>query len=155
YRGAAIFHRLEGCFHGDDSVYFNATHGGDANAGQVWRFQPDGDDGGELTLVFESPSRDVLDSPDNLCVSPRGGLVICEDGADDQFVRGLTPEGDVVDLVRAPETEGQPGPTEFAGSCFSPDGNVLFFNQQGSRSRDGTVAGSTFALFGDWSRGGV
>jgi hypothetical protein len=34
----------------------------------------------ELQLIFESPSTDVLNSPDNICVSPRGGLVICEDG---------------------------------------------------------------------------
>jgi hypothetical protein len=156
YRGAAIFHRLEGCFHGDDSIYFVATSGGDSRAGQVWRFRPDGNDGGQLFLVFESPSRDVLDSPDNICISPReGGIVICEDGGGDQFVRGLTPEGDIVDLVRAPDAEGDGGPTEMAGCCFSPDGRVLFFNQQGSTRSYGTVRGGTYALFGPWERGGL
>jgi hypothetical protein len=154
-RGAAIFQRLEGCFYGDESIYFNSTNGGDASAGQVWRFRPDGDDGGELILVFESPSRDVLDSPDNLCTSPRGGLVICEDGSSDEFVRGLTPAGEIVDIVRSPQVSGQPSPTEFAGCCFSPDGRVLFFNQQGSTRSYGETAGSTYAIFGDWESGGV
>jgi secreted PhoX family phosphatase len=36
---------------------------------------------GTLTLVFESPSGSVLDSPDNLCVTPSGAVLFCEDDA--------------------------------------------------------------------------
>ena len=54
-----------------------------------------------LRLVFESPGAEVLDMPDNVAVSPRGGLVLCEDGPDVQFVRGLTVDG--VDLRLRPE----------------------------------------------------
>ena len=75
------------------SIYFHATNGGDAQVGQVWRYRPTAADRGELSLVFESPSREVLDYPDNITVSPRGGIVMCEDGEGEQFVRGLTPEG--------------------------------------------------------------
>src|SRR5687767_14966284 len=38
--GAAIFQRLEGCWYGDGSIFFNATSGGDAGRGQVWQYRP-------------------------------------------------------------------------------------------------------------------
>ena len=151
-RGGARFARLEGAFYGDDGIYIVSTNGGEAEAGQVFHFRPTSDDGGELRLVFESPSHDVLDSPDNIVLSPRGGLVLCEDGSDDQFVRGLDREGRVIDLVRAPRVgEDQPG--EFAGSCFSADGRVLFFNVQGSREAGGSRASATYAMWGPWGDG--
>ena len=152
-RGAARFARLEGAFHGDDGIYVVSTNGGDARAGQVFHYRPTSADGGELTLVFESPSKDVLDSPDNIVLSPRGGLVMCEDGEDDQFVRGLDGEGKIINLVRAPRPEGAPQPGEFAGSCFSPDGRVMFFNVQGSRERGGRRPSGTYALWGPWGDG--
>ena len=97
-RGAARFARLEGAFYGDGGIYIVSTNGGDAGAGQVFHYRPGSDDEGELTLVFESPSHDLLDSPDNIVVSPRGGLVMCEDGTDDQYVRGLDREGRIVNM---------------------------------------------------------
>jgi hypothetical protein len=57
--------------------------------GQVWRYRPTSIARGDLVLVFESPSREVLDYPDNITVSPRGGIVICEDGEGEQFLRLL------------------------------------------------------------------
>ena len=92
---------------------------------------------------------------DNLCTSPRGGLVICEDAGGEQFIRGLLPDGEMFALVRAPIQEGKPRPTEFAGSCFSPDGRVLFFNQQGSTRSYNAVHGATYALWGPWEKGGL
>ncbi len=152
-KGAARFARLEGAFYGDGGIYVVSTNGGDATAGQVFHYRPTSADAGELTLVFESPSHDVLDSPDNIVLSPRGGLIMCEDGSGDQFVRGLDREGRIVNLVRAPQAEGAPQPREFAGSCFSPDGRVLFFNVQGSREIGGSVASATYALWGPWGDG--
>ena len=152
-QGAARFARLEGAFHGDGGIYVVSTNGGDAAAGQVFHYRPGSGDEGELTLVFESPSHDVLDSPDNIVVSPRGGLVMCEDGTDDQYVRGLDGEGRIVNMVRAPRAEGGPQPGEFAGSCFSPDGRVLFFNTQGSREVSGSRASATYAMWGPWEDG--
>lgn len=150
-RGAARFSRLEGCFWADDSCYFVATDAGEAGAGQVWRYVP-GVDGGSLTLIFESPSRDVLDSPDNICAGPGGTLVICEDGDADQFVRVLRRDSTMVDLVRQPVVAGEAEPTEFAGSCFSPDGRVLFFNVQGSTTSYGSRPGATYAMWGPWGQ---
>jgi hypothetical protein len=155
-RGGARFQRLEGCFWSDNGVYFVSTNGGDAASGQVWFFRPDGD-GGEIHLVFESPSREVLEGPDNICMSPRGGLVICEDASAEQYIRGLTPEGQIVDLVLATAPLGQPSPTEFAGCCFSPDGRVLFFNTQGARTAAAALGqpGATYAMWGPWETGAI
>ncbi|HEU4748590.1 MAG TPA: alkaline phosphatase PhoX, partial [Gemmatimonadaceae bacterium] len=88
-RGGARFSRLEGSWWGDKGVFFHATNGGDAAVGQVWFYRPEGRERGSLTLVFESPSVEMLEYPDNITVSPRGGIVLCEDGAGEQFVRGL------------------------------------------------------------------
>jgi uncharacterized protein len=153
-RGGMRFARLEGCWWSpqDTCTYFNATSGGAAGAGQVWQYRALDANTGQLTLIFESPSRSVLDSPDNICVSPRGGLVICEDGGGGQFIRGLTRTGQIFDLVRS---EDEVDATEFAGSCFSPDGRVLFFNTQGSTSRLGTERGGTFAMWGPWASGAL
>ena len=150
-KGAARFDRLEGAFYGDGGIYVVSTSGGDRGAGQVFHYRPITADTGELELVFESPSRDVLDSPDNICVSPRGGLVLCEDGGGEEFLRGLDPRGRIVNLVRAPHPEGEREPGEFAGAGFSPDGRVLFFNVQGWG--DGPAASATYAMWGPWEDG--
>jgi hypothetical protein len=147
-RGGARFARLEGCWWGDDGVFFHATTGGDANLGQVWHYHPVSPDQGELTLVFESPSADVLDSPDNITVSPRGGIVICEDGGGTQFLRGLTRDGRIFAFARNTLNS-----TEFAGACFSPDGRTLFVNIMGSTTDAGRHLGATLAIRGPWEKG--
>ena len=152
-KGGARFARLEGCWWANDgSVYFDATSGGAASAGQIWQYRATDVNTGTLTLVYESPSTSVLDSPDNICVSPRGGIVICEDGGGAQFIRGLTKTGQVFDFVRSGSATSA---TEFAGSCFSPDGRTLFFNTQGSTDRLGTQRGGTFAIWGPWETGAL
>ncbi len=142
-RGAARFSEVEGCWWGDGGVYFSCTNGGDARCGQIWHYGPHGNRDGELRLVFESPSTEVLDSPDNLCVSPRGGVIICEDGSFRQFVRGLTPAGTLFDFA-----ENICNDSEFAGATFSPDGETLFLNIQDD-------PGATYAVWGPWERGGL
>jgi secreted PhoX family phosphatase len=142
-RGGAVFSRLEGTWPATDRVYFHSTDGGDARLGQIWEYAPLDGDRGALTLLVESTDPAVLDRPDNVCVSPRGGLVICEDGDGDQFVRGLAPDGTLFDLARnvVPFFHG----SEFAGACFAPDGETLFVNIQ--------VPGLTFAIWGPWAAG--
>ena len=83
-KGGAKFVRLEGGWYGRGSIFINSTSGGDARLGQVWEYRP-GLSGGQLTLLFESTSPEVLESPDNVCVSPRGGIVLCEDGGGQDF----------------------------------------------------------------------
>lgn len=148
--GGATFARLEGTWYGDGRIYVVSTTGGEAEAGQVWEYDPGGE---RLRLVFESPGKHVLDMPDNLCVSPRGGIVLCEDGGTDNFLRGLTLDGAIFtlarnDVVLAGEKNGFSGDfraREFAGATYSPDGRWLFFNVQ--------TPGITFALTGPWADG--
>ena len=105
--------------------------------GQVPRYLPTSAEAGELRLVFESPSPDILDAPDNIVLGLHGGLLLCEDGSGEQFIREFDREGQIVNLVRG-------GRREFAGSCFSPDGRVLFFNVQAW----GRTPSGTYALWG-------
>ena len=158
-KGAAVFRRLEGCWYGDGRIFFHDTSGGAASLGHVWEYEPaaaegrgGADDRGTLRLLFESPGAEVLDQPDNLTISPRGGLVLCEDGADRQYMRGLTREGAIFDFAL-----NNLNATEFAGATFSPDGRTLFCNIQGSTR--GSVAdaqpGVTLAIWGDWERGAL
>jgi uncharacterized protein len=144
-KGGAIFTRLEGAWYGNGSVYFNSTNGGNAGSGQVWQYTPRGRSGGELELLFESPGADVLDSPDNICVTPGGGLILCEDGGGQEFLHGLTRRGEIFKFAM----NTVPGFTgsEFAGATFSPDGETLFVNIQSP--------GITFAIWGPWEKGAL
>lgn len=145
---AVRFSRLEGGWWGDEGCYFTATSGGDAGAGQVFKYTPTSASGGELVLVFESPSFAVLNSPDNICISPRGGIVICEDGDGANYVRGITPRGEVFDIVR-----NNVSASEWAGACWAPQGRTLFVNMQGSTTVQGTALGGTYAVWGPWASG--
>ncbi|MDE3261485.1 MAG: DUF839 domain-containing protein [Acidobacteriota bacterium] len=149
-KGAASFDRLEGAWYGDGGIYIVSTSGGAARCGQVFHYRPTSDDAGELTVVFESLSSLMLDAPDNVVVSPRGGVVLCEDGTDDHYIRGLNREGQIFNLVHAPNPVG-----EYAGTCFSPDGRVLFFNVQGSSRAGGSRSSTTYAMWGPWEEGPV
>jgi secreted PhoX family phosphatase len=144
---AAIFTRTEGIWASDRRVYFDCTTGGEAEVGQVWEFTPRGRDGGELRLIFESPSAEVLENPDNLVLVPATGDVwLQEDSAGEQFIRGVTRRGEIYDFAR-----GLISTSEFCGGCFSPDGRTFFVSHQGNR-----VAGEagledlalTFAIWG-------
>jgi secreted PhoX family phosphatase len=150
--GGARFARLEGCWHGNGRIYFSSTNGGDAGQGQIWEFDPENK---KLRLVFESPSADVLNAPDNLTVSPRGGLVLCEDGGGEEFLHGLTVDGQIFqfaknNIVLNGERNGLTGDfrdSEWAGACYSPDGRWLFANIQS--------AGISFAITGPWMSGAL
>jgi secreted PhoX family phosphatase len=141
-KGGATFARLEGCWYGDGSIFINATSGGDRKLGQVWEYRPEAG-GGTLRLLFESRSTEVLNAPDNLCVSPRGGLVLCEDLSGGEYLRGLTRDGDIFDFAK----NIAPGAREFAGATFSPDGQTLFVNVQ--------EPGMTLAIWGPWDKGSL
>lgn len=150
-KGAAIFTRLEGiCADEKGRIYFDSTDGGEARGGQIWLYEPTGKDEGRLTLLFQSPSRAVLDMPDNICLHPKNKLLFaCEDsdykeldGKAENFVRILTPDGRIADFAKN-ITQGHEA-SEFAGSVFSKDGKTLFVNLQ--------RVGATFAIWGDWGK---
>ena len=147
--GAATFARLEGVAMHDGKVFITATSGGDAKAGQVWVYDPAQE---TLLLLFESPSQDVLHMPDNMAVSCRGEIVLCEDGKFfPQRLQVLTTEGllspfgeNNIHLTAAYlEHQGDFRSSEWAGATFSRDGQWLFANIQ--------TPGVTFAITGPWS----
>ena len=151
-QGAATFARLEGCWYGNDrKIYVVSTSGG-VGQGQIWVYDPRRE---TITLLFQSPSAAVLNAPDNITVSPRGGLVLCEDGSGEEFMHGLTVEGEIFpfaknNVVLNGERNGFIGDfrgSEFAGACYSPDGEWLFVNIQSP--------GITFAITGPWRAGAL
>lgn len=142
-KGAALFDREEGAWVGDGKVYFDCTSGGNADSGQIWEYDPDEE---TLTLIYESPGPESLEGPDNLVVVPKtGDIFLCEDANPPQYVRGVTPEGEIYDFAHSITNE-----TEFCGACFSPDGNTLFLNQQGESA--GPEGGVTYAIYGPFGR---
>ena len=156
--GAAVFSRTEGCWAGDDRIYFDCTNAGAAGEGQIWELDPRAN---QLRLLFESPTSDVLSKPDNLVVIPvdEPELLLCEDrGAAGTsglpHIRGLTADGSIYDFARAKTND-----TEFCGACFSPvskpEGRnvneaTLFVNQQGDPPTG--RPGVTYAIRGPWKR---
>jgi hypothetical protein len=160
-QGAAGFSRLEGQVYDDGVVYFTSTQGGGAaetgdelingygnGFGQVWAYDTRRR---RLTCVYQSPGKDTFDFPDNITVSPRGTLVVCEDSDEDNFLRGLSRRGQLWDIALnrlTSSTGADRSNDEFAGSTFSRDGRTLFVNIQASR-------GMTFAIWGPWRSIGV
>ena len=97
-KGAARFGKLEGAWYGNGgSIYFVASSGGNVGQGQIFEYDPANQ---RLRLLFESPSADVLNAPDNITVSPRGGLVLCEDGDGIEYVHGLTTDGVIFRFIQ-------------------------------------------------------
>lgn len=158
-KGAAIFSRLEGLILRGGRVYFTSTQGGAPDPtlplpdgfgdgrGQVWLLQPGRR---QLTLIYESPSAATLDLPDNITLSESGALVLCEDGFGDNFLRGLTPRGEIFDFARNadPQQVGQ----EFAGATFDERFRTMFVNIQ-SGPGTGRAGGYSIAIWGPWRRG--
>jgi uncharacterized repeat protein (TIGR03803 family) len=157
-RGGARFSRLEGCWWGSGKGYFVSTNGGSAGRGQIFEYDPVNE---TLTLVYDSPNASAADNPDNLTVTPRGGLLLCEDPtglpirtASTRLI-GLTLDGatfpfaanDIV-LAKARNSgiaAGDYRQSEWAGACYSPDGQWLFVNVYSP--------GVTFAITGPWGKG--
>lgn len=158
-KGGAIFRRLEGCWFFRGVVFFASTDGGDAGHGQIWKYRPTSASAGELRLVYESPDSDTLSFPDNLNVTPRGGIVLCEDTGrtpialpfSEQYLKGLTRQGQIFDLALNLVDN-----KEWAGACWSPDGRYLFVNTQGeTRVAADPVLGRTYAIWGPWEAGAL
>jgi uncharacterized protein len=152
YHGAQ-FRRLEGAWWGDHTGFFLSTNGGPAGEGQVFEYNPVAE---TLKLIFVSPTANDVDNPDNIVVTARGGLMLCEDPSGDlSRLVGLTLDGNTFTFAennivlsmayndRIPA--GNYSGSEWAGACFSPDGKWLFVNIQSP--------GVTFAITGPWRLG--
>jgi secreted PhoX family phosphatase len=158
--GGARFARLEGCWHHAGAIWFADTTGGADGNGVLWRFEPGAEAGdpGSLLAWFVADSSDAANNLDNVTVSPRGGIVCCEDGGNSAGNRlmGFTHDGASFELARnqiridapIPGKSIAPGDYrryEWCGACFDPSGRWLFANVQ--------RPGVTFAITGPWARG--
>ena len=145
--GAALFARGEGMWYGEGSIFFACTSGGEARAGQIYRYTPSPHEGtaaeakhpARLELYVEPNDRGLVENADNLTVTPWGDLILCEDGGGDQFLVGVTPQGEIYKFGHNAKST-----SEFAGATFSPDGTTLFVNIQGD--------GFTLAITGPWGK---
>ncbi|MDF5752102.1 alkaline phosphatase PhoX [Spongiactinospora sp. TRM90649] len=156
-RGRGGFARLEGAWYHDHKVYVVSTSGGPMGQGQVFEYDLRHD---RIKVLFASPDASVLNNPDNICVSPRGGIVLCEDGSGVEYLHGLTEDGRIFPFAAnnvVVPSGGIPGKTvapgdytgsEWCGATFDTrNGDWLFVNIQSP--------GITFAITGPWRRGSL
>ncbi|GAA1677517.1 alkaline phosphatase PhoX [Streptomyces yatensis] len=146
--------KLEGMWWADGGAYIVSSFAREESPvqhdGQVWFYDPKRR---TLTLkvllgVNPDPSKDgAFDGPDNITVSPYGGLVIAEDGEGIQHLFGATEDGRTYPIARNDLNIGtaeEPEFSEFTGVVFSPDGSTLYANIQ--------VPGIMLAITGPWRR---
>ncbi|MFI6323397.1 alkaline phosphatase PhoX [Nonomuraea sp. NPDC050556] len=140
--------KLEGAWWGDGGAYFVASFArhadGSANEhdGQVWFYDPQSRTVTLKTIfgVNPDPSQDTnYDGPDNITVSPYGGVILAEDGEGLSHLVGVTRHGTAYPMAR-----NELNDSEFTGPNFSHDGNILFANIQ--------APGYVFAITGPWGR---
>ncbi len=154
--GGSSFASLEGCAFHDGNIYFTSKNGGLHRAGTIFEFNPAQQ---SVRLVYESPGNDTFSGPDNIIMSPRGSLLVCEDRVSPrkagQLIAGLGPDGSMFRFCQInPRLRGlyeghDLGATvrvsEWAGACFSADGDWLFCNIYSP--------GVTVAITGPWQPG--
>ncbi|TGN77662.1 DUF839 domain-containing protein [Streptomyces bauhiniae] len=140
--------KLEGMWWGDGGVYVVSSYAREESPvqhdGQVWFYDPRRR---TLTLKVLLGTGGTFDGPDNITVSPYGGLVIAEDGEGVQHLFGATDGGRTYPIARNElniGTESAPAYSEFTGVTFSPDGHALFANIQDP--------GIMLAITGPWKR---
>lgn len=141
--------KLEGQWWGDGGAYFVASFArtGDGSAaehdGQVWFYDP-ATETVELKTLFgvnPDPSVDTgnYDGPDNITVSPYGGVILAEDGDGISHLIGVAEQGDPFPMAR-----NELNDSEFCGPAFSADGGTLYANIQSP--------GVVLAITGPWRR---
>jgi uncharacterized protein len=138
--------KLEGQWWGDGGVYFVASYARNADGsrnehdGQVWFYDPQAHTVTLKTIfgVNPDPAQDTgYDGPDNITLSPYGGLMMAEDGEGLNHLVGLTERG-----VAYPMARNEFNDSEFTGPTFSQDADILFANIQ--------TPGFVFAITGPW-----
>jgi secreted PhoX family phosphatase len=136
--------KLEGCWWGDGGAYvvssFARAESPVPHDGQIWFYDPRK---ATLTLrvrfgVNPEPAEEgAFDGPDNISVSPYGGLIVAEDGEGLQHLIGVTERGDSYPVARNEADDG-----ELTGPVFGHNRRVLFANVQ--------TPGTMFAITGPW-----
>jgi len=146
--GAARFARGEGIWYGRGEIYIACTNGGISKTGQIFRYRPSAFEGtereserpGRLDLYLEPNNTHLLQYCDNVTIAPWGDLIICEDGAEHNYLRGVTSGGKIYTIGdSAYHTH-----SELCGACFAPNHPTLFVNLQ--------RPGLTLAITGPWDK---
>ncbi|WP_374773410.1 PhoX family protein [Streptomyces sp. NBC_01310] len=148
--------KLEGMWWADGGAYFVSSFAreespGAAHDGQVWFYDPKRRTIRLTVLIGVNADPSTgggYDGPDNITVSPYGGLILAEDGSGLQHLFGATASGRTYPLARNELNIGsaqEPEYSEFTGVCFSPDGRTLYVNIQDP--------GIMLAVTGPWRRG--
>ena len=138
--------KLEGQWWGDGGAYFVASYGRTDDGsihehdGQVWFFDPTMQTVTLTTIFAVNEDGAGVDGPDNITVSPHGGLVLAEDGEGASQLIGVTDQGKAYRLALNLVDD-----SEWAGPTFNAAGTTLFANIQGDPGR-------TFAITGPWGR---
>jgi secreted PhoX family phosphatase len=141
--------KLEGQWWADGGAYFVSSFARTSDGsvhphdGQVWFYDPKSETVTLKTIFGVNPDTAAdngnFDGPDNITVSPHGGLILAEDGAGVQHLVGVTSQGKAYALAR-----NEYNSSEFCGPAFSADGTTLFVNIQSP--------GFTLAITGPWGR---
>jgi uncharacterized protein len=142
--------KLEGAWWGDGGAYVVASfaRADDGSAvqhdGQVWFLDPL-ENTLTLKLRFAYTPTDATDpdGPDNISVSPYGGVILAEDGAGRQHLVGATATGETYFLARNDYGDGS---GEMTGPTFSASKATLFANL--------FSPGHVYAINGPWRRVG-
>ncbi len=140
---STAFRGGEGVWHHAGFVYF--TTKGDC---RVWALDLAA---GRIATVYDDAlhPQPILDSVDNIIVTPGGDLIVVEDKDEaNQQAVAITQDGRIFPLI---ELAGQEG-SEVTGPAFSPDGRHFYFSSQrgpGARTPAGT-AGITYCVSGPW-----
>lgn len=118
--GAAVFAGGEGIWHFEGTVFF-ATKGDD----RVWALEVDT---GALRILYDAATAEVpiLTGVDNVTVSPRGDVLVAEDGGDMQLIVLPANGGPPAPLV---QIEGHES-SEITGPAFDPSYQRLYFSSQ-------------------------
>jgi secreted PhoX family phosphatase len=178
-KGALTMSRGEGIsYHNGALAIVDTSFGRDSadrdgrGLGCVWIYTPSRShpERGILKLIYAAAARVAGNNPDNLIISPRGGILTCDDGdsVEDQFGRGnrlmgYTAAGEAYIFAKnnvvlddaAIAGMGRTGQfpaddyrgDEFAGACFDPTGHTMFVNV--------FTPGFTAAIRGPWAVGNL
>lgn len=147
--------KLEGMWWGDNGAYFVSSfaRGGEdgdgsvnSHDGQVWFYDPTSQTVTLKTIFAVNATPETegnnFDGPDNITVSPDGGLILAEDGDGKSHLVGVTKEGKAYPLAL-----NQSSDSEFCGPAFNAAGTTLFVNIQ-------SKPGYTLAITGPFGRPG-
>jgi hypothetical protein len=140
--------KLEGMWWADGGAWVVSSYAREGKSGavathdgQVWFLDPRE---GTLTLRLLFAATDDPDNhpdrPDNITVSPHGGVLIAEDSKGRPHLLGATQDGEVFAVA---QSELDSEESEFCGPVFDAEGRTLFVNLQGP--------GLTYAIQGPFT----